>query len=153
MSADRVGRAPPTRAGSGGETFPRPDVPAASTLWFGMLGGPLAWVAAFVATYLIAESACVRGGNLVSAGVIWLLAVAVGVAAAMSAWRAGGATRAAGEEGPARSPNREPLQEPGARTDRPAGRRFLSAAGTVLSSVFAFVSLVQALPLFVGVGC
>ncbi len=144
MSAERgSGAARTVTAAVTGES--RANEPAAGRLWFGLLGGPSAWAVAFVSTYLVAESTCVRGGALTTAGVIWLAAALVGAAAAVAAWRAQRTVGGAFANGP--------LREPQARSDEPVGRRFLSAAGIVLSGTFTVVSLVQSLPLFVGVGC
>lgn len=121
--------------------YPRTDRPAASRLWFGLLGGPLAWAVAFMTAYLMAESACVTGGSLVGPGIVWLLAAAVSVAATVVAWTA-------------RSEAGDPaVPGPEARSDRPTGRRFMATAGVLFSGTFAFINLVHALPLFVGVGC
>lgn len=108
-----------------------PDRPPAATLWFGLLGGAVAWTTAFVVAYLAAETACVRGGPPTLAGVAWLAAAAVSVWAAAGAWRS--RARVAYPEG--------------------SGRGFLASGGAVLSGLFALVSLVNALPLVVGVGC
>lgn len=127
--------------------YPRLDRPAAGRLWFGLLGGPLAWAAAFIAAYLMTESACVTGGSLVGPGIVWLLGAAVAVAAAVVAVGARG-------EAVASTPDDDPgAGGPEARSDRPTGRRFMAIAGVLLSGVFAFITLTHAVPLFVGVGC
>lgn len=127
--------------------YPRIDRPSAGRLWFGLLGGPSAWAVAFIAAYLMTESACVTGGSLVGPGIVWLLGTAVAVTATIVAW---------GTRGEALSvtPNGDPgASGPEARSDSPTGRRFLAIAGVLLSGLFAFITLTHAVPLFVGVGC
>lgn len=127
--------------------YPRLARPAASRLWFGLLGGPVAWAVAFMTAYLMAESACLTGGSLVGAGIVWLLGTAVAVAATVVAWGARGAAAAV-------APNGDPAAGgPEARSDRPTGRRFMAIAGVLLSGTFAFITATHAVPLFVGVGC
>lgn len=127
--------------------YPRLDRPAASRLWFGLLGGPLAWAVAFISAYLMTESACVTGGSLVGPAVVWLLGTAVAVAATVVAW-------GARVEAVSVTPNGDAgASGPEARSDRPTGRRFMAIAGVLLSGVFAFITLTHAVPLFVGVGC
>ena len=64
--------------------YPHIDRPPAGRLWFGLLGGPVAWAAAFVAAYLMAESACVTGGSLTGVGVVWVLAAIIALAATVA---------------------------------------------------------------------
>lgn len=127
--------------------YPHIDRPPAGRLWFGLLGGPVAWAAAFVAAYLMAESACVTGGSLTGVGVVWVLATIIALAATVVAWGARGEAAALAPDGDLAAGG------PEARSDRPTGRRFMAIAGVLLSGTFVFITLTHALPLFVGVGC
>lgn len=107
-------------------------------LWFGLLGGALAWAVQFAAGYFISEGVCVGlagNGTGVGAGslAILLVSVAAFVVAVLAAlagrrvWQQQG-----GPEG---------------------GSAWVGLAGLLLSAVFAFVIAVQVLPLFLGGGC
>jgi hypothetical protein len=99
-----------------------------ATLYFGLLGAPVAWTAHFFASYLLVTLACT--GRL-PAPRLWL-AVATVAAAAVAAAAGAVAVRAARADGDAA----------GAR------RRFLGATGGWLAALFLLAIVLGAAPAF-----
>lgn len=121
----------------------RPQAPAANpgALWFGLLGGGLAWLAHLLLAYFIAEFGCLAGwGEIFMFGVTavaWAviassaLTLAMAVLASVVARRI--RDRLCGEQ----------------RDDaEPAPELELARAGFITSSLFTFVILVQSVPVF-----
>lgn len=113
-------------------------------LWFGLLGGAAAWAVQFLAGYLISEGACVAAGEAglapaaLAIGLISLIAFAVAVAATLAGRRVW-------------LQERRDLGADRVRSE--GGSGWTGLAGALLSGVFAFVILVQTMPLFLGGGC
>jgi hypothetical protein len=121
-------------------------VTARAPLWFGVLGGALAWGLQLFGGYAIVGLACTAGSALAEtlspAGLDLLLLLLTALAAAMTvsagvvayrAWRRAGATEGQGEDGPARGV-----------------RGFLALAGVLLSALFLLAVLLQGVsPYFV----
>jgi hypothetical protein len=109
-------------------------------LWFGLLGGPVAWTAHLMLAYTIGEFGCLSpGGKAMLAGltvVTWLvlaltaLTLALAVGAAWVAYRIGQRLSGAAEDTSAQPP-----------------KRYLADAGLYLSGTSAFIILVESLPL------
>jgi hypothetical protein len=109
-------------------------------LWFGLLGGGLAWLAHLLLAYFIAEFGCLAGWGEIFmfdvTAVAWAviassaLTLVVAIAASLVAFRA--RKRLAGEQCDA---------EPGTELE-------LARAGFITSSLFTFVILVQSVPVF-----
>jgi hypothetical protein len=130
---------PPIVANS--ELITSSAVPRAQ-LWFGLLGGALAWAAHFISAYLLAEFGCVGGlaeyrfANV--SYVAWLeiavtaVAVLVAFAATMLAYRSS-----------RRLQSRPPVSD-----DALHGEPYLARAGLYTSAIFTFVILFEAIPLF-----
>jgi hypothetical protein len=110
-------------------------------LWFGLLGGALAWLIHFFAAYLLAEFGCVSGWGkkqwMGISAVAWLVLAMtlfmtlVGLAAAWSAWRAYLRLRTG------------PSAEVALR-----GELYLAQAGALTSSIFVAAILFETIPVF-----
>ena len=110
-------------------------------LWFGLLGGPVAWTAHLMLAYAIAEFGCLsafgRRTLLGLTAVTWGLLVvsaatlAVAVVAALVARR-----------------SREQAPEPGDPNADGPPKGYVAAAGLYLSGFSAFVIAVQTVPIF-----
>lgn len=96
-------------------------------LWFGLLGGPLAWAGHLGVAYYLVPDACAAGSSALL-HVVTFVAVAVAVAAIASAWRV---RRAA-----------HPSDD-GIASERGA---FAGVVGLALSSLFLLVILMEGLP-------
>ncbi len=109
-------------------------------LWFGLLGGPLAWTAHLMFAYVISEFGCLTaGGKATFAGltvVTWLVLALTALTLALAA----GAARVAYRSGQA-------LPGTEADTDAQPPKRSLADAGLYLSGTSAFVILVESLPI------
>jgi hypothetical protein len=109
-------------------------------LWFGLLGGPVAWTAHLMLAYAIAEFGCVSpfghrellGLTAVTWGLLGVSAVTLAVAVA--------ATRVARRA-------RESAPEPGGPHADGPPTGYLAASGLYLSGFSAFVILVQSVPI------
>jgi hypothetical protein len=113
-----------------------------ASLWFGLLGGAIAWAIHFLSAYVIAEFGCVGRLDLRRYGNISLVAwlelgisfIAVAAAAA--------ATRAAH-----RCLQQLPSGDGDASAERPA-ERTLARTGLFTSGIFTFVILFESIPIF-----
>ncbi len=142
---------------------------AGPALWFGLLGGAAAWAVQFLAGYLISEGSCVAAAGAVNGGslsgsslsvlLVSLAAFVVAVLAALAGrrvWLKGGEEAArAGPVGEALQggESRRHARHPEPQPEPHGGSRWVGLAGFMLSGVFAFVIVVQVLPLFIGGGC
>lgn len=101
-------------------------------LWFGLLGGHVAWTLHLVASYFVVPLVCATGLDVVLYG-ITLGALLLALAATFVAWRSWRRLRA--------------VESPGvvALADRRA--YFMAILGALLSGLFFMVILAQALPI------
>lgn len=111
-----------------------------STLWFGFLGGAVAWLLHLVGAWLIAEYGCLWAPGTVLGGSMTVVALLVIVLSVMLAGAAAASALLA-----QRSVRR--LRERGDGPERPLAR-FLASGGAILSGSFAFVIAVQSVPIF-----
>ena len=129
----------------------RHNVPLA-VLVFGLAAAPLAWIAQTSLNYLVASRACypfdARKLQVVVDG-LWplviiaaLVALAVGIIAAMVSWRAWRATREEHHGG-----GHQAIEVAEGRT------RFLALAGVMLSALFVAAVVFNAVGLFVVPPC
>lgn len=124
-----------------------PDAPHAVTvnrwaLYFGWLGGAVAWAGHFAVAYVAAEFGCLSGfGHRTFAGVnavAWVvigatvLALGVTAAAMWTAYRLDKVLE---------------VDERGG-TDTQTPRAHLARTGLITSSLFAFLTVIQAVPVF-----
>ena len=128
-----------------------PDAPQAATvnrwaLYFGSLGGAVAWSAHFAVVYVAAEFGCLSGfGHRTYAGVnavAWVVIVATVLALGVTAaaiWTA------------YRLDKFLEAEERGG-TDTAAPRAHLARTGLITSVIFAFLTAVQAIPVFFFLG-
>jgi hypothetical protein len=128
-----------------------PDAPQAATvnrwaLYFGWLGGAVAWSAHFAVVYVAAEFGCLSGfGHRTYAGVnavAWVVIVATVLALGVTAaaiWTA------------YRLDKFLEAEERGG-TDTAAPRAHLARTGLITSVIFAFLTAVQAIPVFFFLG-
>lgn len=110
-------------------------------LWFGLLGGALAWLIHFFAAYLAAEFGCVSGWGkqqwIGISAVAWLVLAMtlamtlVGFAASWSAWRVYSRLRS------------DPTAEIASR-----GELYLAQAGALTSGIFVAAILFETIPVF-----
>jgi hypothetical protein len=117
------------------------------TLWFGVLGGALAWLIHLMGAYVIAEFGCVSGyghhlvlGLSVVAWMVVALTVAmllVALAAALVGYRS--LQPLANDQGPD-----DPLS-PGSPDQE--GRVYTARVGAIMSGLFAFVILFESVPI------
>lgn len=110
------------------------------TLWFGLLGGALAWMAHLLLAWYLAEAGCVAPfltGYVLGLPALSLVLGAATVAAAAVAVLALLTAR--------RNGRRLADGEPEAL--RGAGR-YMARAGLLLSSIFLFIILFESIPLF-----
>jgi hypothetical protein len=119
---------------------------------FGLLAAPGAWAAHLIISYALSSTACFPGGEPVHVPVwstlrttLWgidLIAVAIGVAAGMIAWRSWRLTRAEAEGGAH------------ALVDAGEGRtRFLAVCGMMASGGFLLALLFASIGLLVVPAC
>lgn len=110
---------------------------APAALWFGMLGGILAWAVAFTASYPLGSAAC---GDTAATALRALLLVAalVAVAAAVTAFRNWRIVSARDEEAGGEAAGRE---------------RFFSFGGLLLSGVAVLLLAGHSLPLLIVGAC
>ncbi len=143
---------------------PQPvSVQHSSALWFGFLGGPLAWSTQELSSYAFSAYACAPHMTLLSEpalpGLVLLLILIALVAAAIAlasgfvalkAWR-GAATS---DEDHHETPHGGDLQHVAHRggdvaANQRTGRvRFMALAGILFSSLFLLAILLNAVPLF-----
>lgn len=109
-------------------------------LWIGLLGGAIAWLVRFLLVYVIAEWGCVpplpEVRMLGMTGTAWLLllvSVAMFVAACAAAVLAHRSARTHRQD---------------ADDDRTTPGRFMARTGLLLSALFAFIILVETIPIF-----
>lgn len=111
-----------------------------NALWFGLLGGGIAWLAHFLSSYVIAEFGCVsrwgQGRFLGVTGQAWLL---LGVSISSMAVATGALIVA-----------RRAMKRLGAHGggDAQRGPAQMAKAGVVTSGVFLFVIIVESIPIF-----
>lgn len=124
-----------------------PDAPHAITvnrwaLYFGWLGGAVAWAGHFAVVYFAAEFGCFSGlGHRMYAGVnavAWIIIAATVLALAVTALAMGTAYRL----------DRWLEVEERGGTDTPAPRAHLARTGLITSGIFAFLTAIQAIPVF-----
>lgn len=134
-----------------------------SVLWFGFLGGPLAWAAQELSSYAFSAYECAphmtvlnepaAGGLVILLILITLAAAAIALSSglvALSAWR-GAATS---EEGDHEAPHGGDLQHvvhrggDVAANQRTGRARFMALAGIFFSCLFLLLILLGAVPLF-----
>jgi hypothetical protein len=114
-------------------------------LWFALLGGGVAWAVHLGGAWAISEFGCVAGiqrSLLLGVSVVaWaivavsVMAFAVAVAATVVGWR---------------RENRLELRDPADRVDGSA--MYMCRAGWITSGIFAFIILVQSVPIFFYLG-
>jgi hypothetical protein len=109
-------------------------------LWFGLLGGPVAWTAHLMLAYAIAEFGCV--GSAPHSTLLGLTAVTWGVLAVSAATLAAAVAATLVAH---RSRERAPEPADPNADGPPAG--YLAGAGLYLSGFSAFVILVQSVPI------
>lgn len=129
-----------TRPKSGSPPVPR--VPSRSALWFGLLGGGLAWTLHLLAAYVIAEFGGVSGWGktqfLGISGRAWLL-LTVSLVALLGAVGAALVAR--------RNGARLDLEAQAGAPVRGA-ERYMARAGVLAGALFILVILVESLPIF-----
>jgi hypothetical protein len=129
-------------------TAPRPSTGYALRLWFGLLGGALAWATHFLVSYILVSVACVSNyfawqiaglnGLLLVLLLATIIAATVTTVALVTAYRSWQRT---GE-------GAEPSDE------GPRGRdAYMSVAGVILNSLFLFLIALETVPLFVLRAC
>ena len=119
----------------------QPDTAGRGKLWFGLLGGAIAWLAHLLLSWIVGEFGCLAGLGEITllglAGTAWLVILvslatfAVSVAAAVAA-------RAVGKR----------LRPEADSLDQTGSDRFLARIGVITSGLFAFVILVESIPVF-----
>lgn len=122
-------------------TTSRAAVPRAQ-LWFGLLGGALAWTVHFISAYVIAEFGCVSWlGDYRYANVSYVAwsEIAVTAVAAPIALAATGAAYRCGRQLQSHAANNMSANH---------AERYLARAGSYTSGIFAFVILFEAIPIF-----
>lgn len=113
-----------------------PSTTSRPALWFGFLGGGVAWTAHLMLSWGISEFGCV--GTLKSFtlaglhGVAWLLLIVSVLAALAAAVATGVALRA-----------HRRLTDSPHHTDR-----YLAKGGAIASGIFLFIILVESIPIF-----
>ena len=110
---------------------------ARGALWFGLLGGILAWVAAFTASYPLGAAACSTAAGVVLLAVT-VAAALVALAAAFTAFRNWRIVSALDEE---------------ASGERAGQERFFAFGGMLLSGVAVLLLVAHALPLLIVGSC
>jgi hypothetical protein len=120
---------------------PRPDRPltlrehfGSPAIWFAFLGGPLAWVAHFLATYGSVSLACDEGAN----GLLYLttiIAAPVAIAAGVVAWRLW--------QQPAPRNGEPVVKDEGTALRVTARTRFFGFAGMLMSAIFLLAILAE----------
>jgi hypothetical protein len=109
-------------------------------LWFGLLGGGVAWLTHLLASYVIAEFGCLSNwGQNKFLGVTWLAWLLLGVSFLTLGW-AGVATYVA-----YRSKQRLGNFE---SSEGPTSAVYMARAGYITSGVFLFIILVESVPIF-----
>jgi hypothetical protein len=111
------------------------------TLWFGVLGGAVAWTIHLLAAYALAEFGCVSGlgqrsayGISYVAWAILVMSVAVTAVALLATLLAGRAWQSFGNDDHPSSP-------------ATAGEQYLAQAGTLMSGLFTVAILFETIPI------
>ncbi|MEO7986219.1 MAG: hypothetical protein ABI766_06770 [Gemmatimonadales bacterium] len=139
-------------APSASHPAPAEHAVALGALWFGLFGAPVVWSIQLVLNYALVTHACFPASNpratptfdglwtaVLVAGVV---AALIAVAAGVTAWRSWRLTRQEHHGGD------EALRDAG------EGRtRFMAVAGMLLSTIFLFGIVMNALPLFLVPTC
>jgi hypothetical protein len=113
---------------------------ARGALWFGLMGGAVAWLAHFLAAWLIAEFGCIMAAGrppvafISTTAVLLIVATVICLAAALAATVVG---HRAGRS----------LREEGAGSDDRVSY-FMAKGGAISSGLFAFFIAVQSIPIF-----
>jgi len=143
-------------AAAAGHPAPERERASLGALWFGFFGAPAAWTVQVLVNLALASHACfpalfplaapVTGGLRVITFAVSLVAVAVGTAATVVAWRTWRRTR--GEHQHASGRGRE--HAPGsALLETGEGRtRFMALAGVLTSVTFLLVSILNTAAIF-----
>ncbi len=122
-------------------TAPRKGDMGRKTLWFGLLGGALAWTAHLFFAYGAAEFGCVGQQDEKSyagiSSVAWMLIAFTVTTATCSAIATVVAYRSYCR-----------LQSQGKVSDARASERYLAKAGAITSGIFTFVILFESIPIF-----
>jgi hypothetical protein len=113
---------------------------ARGALWFGLMGGAVAWLAHFLAVWLIAEFGCIMAAGRPPAGFISTTAFLLIVATVICLAAAAAATIVGHRAG-------RRLREEGAGSDERVSY-FMARGGAISSGLFAFFIAVQSLPIF-----
>ena len=135
-------------------THPAPAEHAVTlgALWFGLFGAPVAWSLQLLFNYALVSHSCFPATDprsVPTLGGLWtvvlvasVVAAAIALAAAATAWRSWRLTR------------EEHHGDEGALLDAGEGRtRFMVAAGMLLSAIFLFGIVMNALPLLLVQPC
>ncbi len=119
--------------------LPRRSVPTDGRLWFGVLGGAIAWLLHLVLSYLIAEFGCVSGWgehHWMGLSLVAWLGLAVSVSMVASAVVANGiATR--NQKGFSKDVDSETSSD---------GERFMARSGVLANRFFIVIIIVQSIP-------
>jgi hypothetical protein len=111
-------------------------------LWFGLLGGGVAWLIHFLAAYIIAEFGCISGwgkGTFMGVtGLAWLLLGVSAVMLGLCTWSVLIARRCL----------RDLRKAPFADRARVQSRIFMARAGFISGAIFVLIILVETLPIF-----
>jgi hypothetical protein len=109
------------------------------SLWFGLVGGGVAWVVHLLASYVIAEFGCVSGwGQEKHLGVTTMAWLLLGVSFLTAGW-AGLATFMAYR-------NKQRLRP--FESSEGSSAVYMARAGCITSGIFLFVILVESVPIF-----
>ena len=117
--------------------------PRRSVLWFGLLGGAIAWVAHFLLAAVISEFGCLAGWGEISFQGITAIAWAILMISVVMLLIAVAATAAA------RGSLRQ-LRAAGA--DRESSEFLMARLGWITSAVFSLIIAVQTVPIFYYLG-
>lgn len=132
-------------------------------LWFGILGGPLAWAAQELSSYAFSAYACaphmtLLGEPMLDGLVLLLVLIAAGAAAialsaglvALNAWRGAATSEESHHEATHGGDARHVAHRGGdVAADQRTGRvRFMALVGISFSSLFLLTILLNAVPLF-----
>lgn len=131
---------------------PRRDIVPTRLLWFGIFGAPAAWVLQTIVDYGLVSHFCFPGDMprrtptfdaLRTTGIaVSIIVVVVALLAMATAWRSWHATRHGHD-----AEHHELLEVGEGRA------RFMAFAGVLLSAVFLFAVLMNALPLITNAMC
>jgi hypothetical protein len=113
----------------------QPEPVGQFAIWFGFLGGVLAWIAHLFVAYAAVPLACETGLEIVLYATV-VVTVLVALAATLVAWRGWSRTR--------EDPNGDIIMQ---RT------KFLTLSGLLMSGLFLLVIIAQSSPIFLNGPC